>query len=237
MWFHLCAFDQGRTRHNRYAVNATERRMTFVSFFPGAALGKVLAWSKAVSLSQVGVFFSSNFFAAETCKLLWHWKANWAKDGSTGGLVATVGAGSGPQDQAHSDTHHAAGTLSSLFEPLLCSAFFFPFPSISSILNGWAQGRLWKSPPGAVVWPKPTDLVPAIADLVDPFSASAAVAPFAGCGLQYHECWLEATQMWNWTNGTGVTGDFHYWLNCERVVFNSRQFFLKKKKTEQPTVF
>lgn len=205
MWFHLCAFDQGRTRHNRYAVNATERRMTFVSFFPGAALGKVLAWSKAVSLSQVGFFFSSNFFAAETCKLLWHWKANWAKDGSTGGLVATVGAGSGPQDQAHSDTHHAAGTLSSLFEPLLCSAFFFSF-SFNLIDFKWLSTRATlKEPTGGC-------------GLAKAYRPRASYCWFSGpvqCfGCCSPLCWLWSPVSWVLAGGdTDVELNQWYWSN------------------------
>ena len=53
--------------------------------------------------------------------------------------MAAVGVGTGPGDQAHSDTHHAAGTLGSLFKPhsvkrLFFFSFFFflPFPAISS---------------------------------------------------------------------------------------------------------
>lgn len=45
----------------------------------------------------------------------------------------------------------------------------------------------------AVVWPKLSDFLPAIADLVALSAATTAVA----CGLQYDEWKLEGSQEWN----------------------------------------
>lgn len=66
------------------------------------------------------------------CKLLLHWMPTEQKD-RTGGLDCAVGVGTGPGEQAHSDAHHAAGTLGSLFDALLCGTFFFSFPAVLSV--------------------------------------------------------------------------------------------------------
>lgn len=101
-------------------------------------------------------------------------EANWAK-GCAAGLGWSVGVGTGSEEQAHSDTHHAAGTQGSLLEALFCATFF----SISCrfiSLDGWTQGLLWGTPPVVVVWPKLSDCLPAIADLVLLSTAPTTIA-------------------------------------------------------------
>lgn len=168
MWFQLWRCWSRTDAHpccfSRYAVTMLLLREEWhLSHFNswscfGAELR--LDWKES-ALSQVGLFVSLFICTATSvvCKLLWHWRPTEqeGESGCTAGLESAVGVGTGPGEQAHSDTHHAAGTLDSLSKAPSVWHFFSPYSCNLIGLDGCAQGLLWRSPPVAVVWPELTD--------------------------------------------------------------------------------
>lgn len=135
--------------------------------------------------------------------------ANWAKgdSGCTGGLGCAVGLGTGPGKQAHGNTHHAAGTLGSLFEPPLCGVCFFLF--LQSHRFGWLSTKATlKEPTGGCGLAKADRLLASYCW----FSTLVHCCSPLRCGLQYGEWRLEASQEWNWTINTGVAGYFPFFF-------------------------
>lgn len=140
MWLGTC--DRGQTHcpccHSRYAVTMPLREEWHLSHFNSWSCLRQ-SWGLIKKLLQAKlVFFSAYFFALPQPRVqtVMAPEANWAKgdSGFTGELNFAVGVGTGQGEQAHSDTHHAAGTLGSLFEPLVCGVcFFFLFPAVSSV--------------------------------------------------------------------------------------------------------
>lgn len=150
---------------------------------PGAALGRVEACLKSYcfALSQVGLFLSLFFFRAlpqSSVQAVVALEANWAK-GPYWRIRLCRWSGdrtrrAGPQRR----TSCCRDTRVPVWCPSVWHVFFFFSCSFIS-LDGWAQGLLWRSPPVAVVWPKLTDYLPAIADLVPLSTATATIALFA----------------------------------------------------------
>lgn len=147
MRFQLGAHDRGQTVcpgcRSRYAASMLLREEWHLSHFNswscfGKEESRPCLTKKKSCCSQPSWSFSqpiSSRCCSLVCRLLLHWRPTKQK-GCTGGLNSAVVVGTGLAEQAHRDTHHAAGTLESLFEPLLCGAcffFFFSFPAVSSV--------------------------------------------------------------------------------------------------------
>lgn len=199
---------------------------------PGAVSGKKnrgLAWQKKSCCSQPSWSFSqpiSSRCCSLVCRLLLHWRPTKQK-GCTGGLNSAVVVGTGLAEQAHRDTHHAAGTLGSLFEPLLCGACFFFFLFLQSHQFGWSSTRATlKEPTGGCGLAKADRLLASYCWFSTLVHCHCCRSPLR-CGLQYGEWRLEASHEWRWTFNTGVAVYFpSFCPHCEGLHSSySRTFF------------
>lgn len=145
---------------------------------PGAPPGRVEAWLKSCSAKLV-FFFVLSQPRMQTVTAL---EANWTKRGLWLYWTIRLCCGRGDWTRRAGPQRHTSccgDTRLPVWVPSVWRLFFFFFSCSLIGLDGWAQGLLWRSPPVAVVWPKLTDCLPAIADLVAPSTAATAVAPFA----------------------------------------------------------